>query len=92
MLKDLFKNEVLHVLRKAATLKHLSDHMSALVVLRKKEYIILKCLSDESFFLSEGHVVENSLNSVCPLFMTADLDEVLLDHVQNLKSLLCRAV
>ena len=33
VLKDLFKNEVLHVFREAATLKHLSDHVSSLIIL-----------------------------------------------------------
>ena len=32
VLEDLFKNEVLHVLCEAVTLKNLSNHMSALII------------------------------------------------------------
>ena len=42
MLEDLFKNEGLHVLCEAATLKHLSYHMSALIIFREMEDVIFK--------------------------------------------------
>ena len=92
VLEDLFENEVLHVLSEAATLEHFPDHMGSLIVLRKQEDVVLKCFSDESFFLGHRHVVEDGLNRVCALLVAADLNEVFLNHVQNLEPLLCRAV
>ena len=50
VVEDLFKNEVLNVLREATTLKDFTNDMSALIILWQMEDVILKGFSDENFF------------------------------------------
>ena len=52
----------------------------------------LKSLFDEVFFIFSSDVIENGLNRMSALLVTADFDKVIPDQVQNLQSLRNRAV
>ena len=88
----LFKNEVLHVDCEAFTHENFPDHVRSLIIFRKLKDFALQRPFDEFFFLRHRHVVKYGLNRMRALLVTAYFDEVHLNHVEDLESLVSRAV
>ena len=92
VVKYLFENEVLHVDCEAFTLENLPDHVRSLIIFRKLKDFAFQRPFDEFFLLRHRHVVKYGLNCMRALLVTAYSDEVYLDHVEDLESLVGRAV
>ena len=88
ILVDLFEDELLVFVVKAAALEDFADYMCPLLIYGQIAHIALQGLLDKSFFLRHGDVVKDGLNGVRALLVTADIDEVVLDAVKDTKPLL----
>ena len=67
----------------ASYTQKLSENSKEITYSREFEDIPWKQLFNELLLLLSGNVVENSLNGMCALFVTADLNELVFDHLKN---------
>ena len=84
----LFKDKLLVFVVKAAALEDFADYVCTLLIYGQIAHIALQGLLYKSLFLWHGHVIKDGLNGVGALFVTTDINKVVLDAVEDTKTLL----
>lgn len=62
----------------------LLDHMGTLLIDRKLKDLALKCLLHKLFVQRQLNIVEDTLNSMRPALIAANLGEICLNELQDL--------
>ena len=86
--KDFVKNERLLLVVEAAALEHFANYVRAVGVNRKIVDVTLQCVSNKVLFLLLCHIVEDSLNRMSALLVTADMNKIFFDQVEDMKALI----
>ena len=86
--KDFVKNERLLLVVEAAALEHFANYVRTVGVNRKIVDVTLQSVSNKVLFLLLCHIVEDSLNRMSALLVTADMNKIFFDQVEDMKALI----